>query len=193
MQNFLEPLRSFWNGAVFTAFDTETTGLKPEFHNVIEIGAVRFDKSGVIARYNVLIKPPKPVPAEITKINNISNQMLENMPGFSQRAGDFLRFIQGSYLIAHNAPFDVSFINAELKRCNLPNLQNEILDTVVISRQAFPQFPKFNLQFLAQNLNINVKNAHRAEDDARVCMELFIKIVEKLCPKPNINTNIEER
>lgn len=182
MQNFSEQLRSYWDGAVFTAFDTETTGLKPELDNVIEIGAVRFDRSGIIDRYNVLIKPPKPIPAVITRINNITNEMVEGLPAFSQRAGDFLDFIQGSCLVAHNAPFDHAFINEELNRCGLPDLKNDILDTLVLSRQAFPYFCKFNLQYLAKNLNINVKNAHRAEDDARVCMELFIKIAEKLRP-----------
>ncbi|ULQ60195.1 3'-5' exonuclease [Brucepastera parasyntrophica] len=166
--------------AVFTAFDTETTGLDPKQNRVIEIGAIRFDAGGIISRFNVLINPGIPIEADISAINGITNEMVAKQPAIHQVLPDFLQFIGSSILIAHNAPFDISFINEELSRMDSPVLNNSCVDTRIFAKEVFPGQPKYALQDLAVSFGIKAKQAHRAEDDARVCMELFLHCFSKL-------------
>jgi DNA polymerase-3 subunit epsilon len=168
-----ERLAELYETGVFTAFDTETTGLDSALERVVEIGAIRFDRRGVISRFNVLIHPEKPMPPEVTKINGITDELLKGKPVSALVLPDFLAFIKESTLVAHNAQFDVSFLNAELSRCRLPPLNNPLVDTLSLAKKTFPNVGKYALQFLAEYFGIESKNAHRAEDDARVCMELF--------------------
>ena len=159
--------------AKFVVFDTETTGLKPEENRVVEIGAIKFDSGGILSRFAVLIDPGISMPKEAKDVNNITDDMLKGQPSFKEVAKDFLNFIQDTVLIAHNASFDVSFINAELKRCKIGKLTNKVVDTLIFSKEVFPRLYSYKLQELAKKFQITVFEAHRAEDDARVCMELF--------------------
>lgn len=176
-------IAAVYDKAVFTAFDTETTGIKHEIERVVEIGCVKFDLKGIIARYSILINPEKPMPEEAAAVNNITDEMLEGKPIFEEITPDFLRFIKNTVLVAHNAPFDINFINSELKRCGYGTLTNKVFDTLVFAREVYPGFESYALQNLAARLNINTVNAHRAEDDARVCMEFFNKAVNHFLEK----------
>ena len=171
------------DGGVFTCFDTETTGLHPEENNVIEIGAVKFDIDGVLDRFEVLINPGYSIPEKVTKVNHITDEMVSSCPVIADVLPDFLKFIGNSYLIAHNANFDLNFVNAELIRNSMKPMANKTIDTLDLARWAYPQLGKYNLQFLAQKFAINVENAHRADDDARVCMEFFIKCLNNISQK----------
>jgi DNA polymerase-3 subunit epsilon len=179
-------------GAVFTAFDLETTGLDPERDRIVEIGALKFDKRGPICRYNVLIDPGIPMPADAGRVNGITDGMLAGKPAIEEVLPDFLRLIQGTILAAHNAPFDCGFINAKLaalyraggndlfdapgkRGCPFPALPNLIVDTLALSRRSFPGRQRYALQELAADLGIQALSAHRADDDARLCMELFTR------------------
>ena len=176
-------LQMYKSGAVFTAFDTETTGLNPEEEKILEIGAISFDKLGIRARYNVLLNPQKKILPEITRVNGIDDSMVSGKLLFADNVKHFLNFIGNSVLIAHNAPFDLSFVNTELSRINMPPLQNETIDTLKLSKEVLPDLGRYNLQFLAKHFNIDVVNAHRAEDDARVCMEVFLNLKEIISPE----------
>lgn len=162
-----------YDEGVFVAFDTETTGLKPDECKVVEIGAIKFDRDGIISRFSLLINPECPMPEEARKVNNITDEMLEGKPVFKDVAKDFLRFIENTILVAHNASFDIAFINAELKKCKIAKLNNKVIDTLIFSREVFPRLESYKLQELAKRFEIVAFEAHRAEDDARVCMELF--------------------
>lgn len=178
-----ELLQIYDSGAIFTAFDTETTGLKPEEEKILEIGAISFDKLGIRARYNVLINPQKKILPEVTRVNGIDDSMVSDKLTFAENAPHFLGFIKDSVLIAHNTPFDLGFVNNELKLAGMKPLENQAADTLTLSRAMLPNLGKYNLQFLAKYFEINVVNAHRAEDDARVCMELFLKLLEMIRPE----------
>ena len=117
-----EYARLYEEGAVFTAFDTETTGLYCERDRIIEIGAVKFDKTGILGTYEILIYPEISVPASAYKVHGISDLMLSGCPVFAAAAPAFLDFIEGTRLIAHNAPFDTGFVNSELQRAGRPAL-----------------------------------------------------------------------
>lgn len=170
-------LHSYLGGEVFTAFDTETTGLSSKYEKIIEIGAVKFDKNGIIDTYSVLINPEKVISSNITSITGITNQMVSDCKTFSEIAPSFLNFINETKLVAHNSKFDIGFVNAELEKTpynNLRKSQCNAVDTVKVTQKVFPALPCYKLQELAKHFNIKVDAAHRAYDDARVCMELFV-------------------
>ena len=152
-------LAAVYDTAAFIAFDTETTGLD----------AAR----GIIARYNVLINPQMPMPEEAGKVNGITDAMLKDKPVIAAIFPDFLEFIGTGILVAHNAPFDINYVNTELARAEKPLLTNKVVDTRIFAKEVFPGLSSYALQDLAVQFGITALEAHRAEDDARVCMELF--------------------
>ena len=173
-------LVSAYQETVFTAFDTETSGLEPKLNRVVEAGAIRFDALGISARFNALINPKIPMPAEVTRINGITDAMLMHEPDAAAILPDFVEFLGNTVLVAHNAPFDVAFINEELARLGRPPLANRVIDTRILAKETFPGLPNYKLQDLASRFGITAVDAHRAEDDARVCMELFLVCLKKI-------------
>jgi DNA polymerase-3 subunit epsilon len=199
-----DPFSLFREGAAFCAFDLETTGLDPRLDRIVEIGAIKFDRRGPMGRYSVLINPGVPMPEEAGRVNGISDEMLAGKPSLEAVFPDFLRFTGGAVIVAHNAPFDCGFINEKLaalfngakKRAPdggdlllpgleeageagwappFPALPNLTADTLVLSRRLFPGRGSYKLQELARDMGIPARSAHRAEDDARLCMEIFRK------------------
>lgn len=182
MHNYKKLLRLFEDGAVFTAFDTETTGLYPISDRIIEIGAVRFNKDGIQDQFSELMYPQRCVPYMARKVNGITDSMLANKPLFADIYPRFEKFFVDSMFIAHNSKFDISFINSELEKINhqlLKSPQIPAVDTIKLTQKYFPHLRKFNLQYLASVFSIPVYSAHRALDDARVCMEVFLKCIEQ--------------
>ncbi len=181
----------FYSGTVFVAFDTETTGVHKEKDYLMEIGAVKFDCKGEISRFDMLIKPPVCVPHFVKTLTHISDEMLEGQPCAFDALLEFIRFLGGknTILIAHNAPFDIGFINTELRRSNLPLLENTCIDSLPLARWTYPDLNNektsgnYKLQALAQRFGVEAVAAHRAGDDARVLMEVFKRIVRDAIPK----------
>ena len=174
-----ELLKLYEDGATFVAFDTETTGLKADKAKLLEIGAVSFNKDGVIGTFEQLINPCCPIPPEAERVNHISQEMVQDAPLEEQVLPDFLSFIGNSVLIAHNAGFDLAFINTALQRAGYNRLRNYTTDTLQLARSVFPQLCSHTLQFLASYFKIEVHNAHRALDDAMVCKDFFIKCIQQ--------------
>ncbi len=175
IQTCEELLSLYSGGATFCSFDTETTGLNSKKNHVVEIGAVKFNNKGVTGTFNVLINPGCAMPPEATRVNNITDEMLKECPLVEQVLPDFIEFIGESILVAHNVGFDLKFINAELERSGMHHLKNKVVDTLRLSKSMFPDMPNHKLQTLAYKLGIQALQAHRAQDDARVCMELFLQ------------------
>lgn len=194
MTDYKRLLKIFDSGAFFCAVDTETTGLKlyeknPEnqedkkiFNRVIEIGAVLFNKEGVISKFNTLVNPQTSISAFITNLTHINDKMLSESPLFTEVSNEFLNFLNGSdtIIVAHNAQFDLRFLNAEFENCGKKSLENHAVDTLRLSRISFPEKKSWTLQNLASDFKIEVHSAHRAYDDARVCMEIFKKCLEEI-------------
>jgi DNA polymerase-3 subunit epsilon len=195
-------IREYEEGMIFTAFDLETTGLDPVKDEIAEIGALRFDRRGPLARFSVLVNPGVPMPPGAGRVNNLSDAMLRDAPPLEEALPGFFRFISGTILVAHNSSFDCDFINAKLERfcraaeeLGLPEpggpdsrgwtppfrkLPNPLVDTLALARELFPEKASHKLQALAAELRIAGKEAHRAEDDAAVCMRFFLHCLEKL-------------
>ncbi|MDR0315334.1 MAG: 3'-5' exonuclease [Treponema sp.] len=182
MESFDWAFAAFEQGAVLTAFDIETTGLDAQRDRIAEFGAVQFDRHGVIARYTTLVNPGISMPPEAGRVNNITDEMLAGKPPIEEALPDFLKFVKNSIIIAHNAPFDCGFVNCNLERlydegyAPFPALPNRIADTLPLARRLFMELKRHNLQDLSSALGIRAEAAHRALDDARLCMEIFLQL-----------------
>ena len=181
----------FYSGVTFVAFDTETTGLECHKDYLTEIGAVKFNCDGEISRYDQLIKPPVPIPSFLVDLTHITNEMVQNCPPASKILPDFLSFLgdKNTILVAHNAQFDLGFINMEMSRLGLPSVPNTTIDSLPLARWVYPEFKQeaekgqYKLQTLAKRFNVEVLSAHRADDDARVLMEIFQRMLKDSIPK----------
>ncbi len=171
--------------ARFVAFDFETTGLDATRDRIVEIGAVGFrlgkDTSGWKAipdgEYESLVNPGCPIPSEVSAIHGIDDLAVSAAPHFRDAAAAFFPFIEGSILVAHNAPFDLGFLKAESARAVLENPPNPAWDTIALAKTAVSGLPSYSLKSLASSFGIGQRTAHRGADDARVCMELFVRCV----------------
>lgn len=165
----------------YTVIDLETTGNSPSEENIIEIGIVVIEGKEIVDDYSLLLKPEKQIPPYITKLTGIEENDVENAPSFSEKAEEVISYFgNNSYFVAHNVPFDLSFLNNELKHNGYPTLSNRVIDTVELSRILLPKSTSYRLNQLAKYFNITHRNPHRARSDAYVTAELFIKLIEKL-------------
>jgi len=176
----LRRLRKLYEeGAVFTAFDTETSGITPTTSRIIEIGAVRFTKDGIISKWSKLFDPDQILSPFIINLTHITQEMVDAADPINKHIRDFLTFLDSSIIVAHNAQFDLTFLNAECENCGLPLTKNQAVDTLQLSRILIPEAQYHKLDFLADFLGIDKGSSHRALDDAITCMELFKKCLEK--------------
>lgn len=161
------------------AFDTETSGAWPITSEVVEFGAVKWKNGQYLGEMNVLIKPSQPLTESNIAIHGITNEMLEDKLKFSSHARAIADFLQDAdYCIAHHAPFDMGFIAFELERASVfPQLPNALC-TSLLSRKLVVGSENHKLQTLIKHFNIFSERAHRAQDDAQACLEIFFKCVE---------------
>lgn len=178
LKDYRKMYRLVKSGTTFVAFDTETTGLSSRTCRIIEIGAVKFNNSGILGSFNTLINPKCHIPEECTQINHITDSMVEEKPVIKEILPSFMKFIDEATLVGHNIQFDIRFLDAELERCSMPIAENNIIDTLQFSRWAFPEQEKYRQTAIANLLRIEVKDAHRAYDDAFVCGNLFLNLIK---------------
>ena len=171
--------RLYEDGAVFTAFDTETTGISPTNSRIMEIGAVRFTKDGILSKWSQLFFPDHILSPFIISLTPITQEKVDADDPINKHLPEFLSFIKDTFLVAHNAQFDLNFLNAECENCGLPVTKNWAVDTLILSRRTFPEAERHKLDFLADYLGIDKGSSHRAFDDAVTCMELFKKCMER--------------
>lgn len=162
-------------------FDTETTGLRPENGDrVIEIGAVELENRFPTGRhFHVFINPEgRAVDPEAFNVHGISNEFLADKPTFGDIAGDFLEFVSDAMLIAHNASFDIGFINAEFSRLGIDAFPaDRVIDTLMIARRKHPMGPN-SLDALCQRYGID--NSHRDKHGALLDSELLAEVYIEL-------------
>lgn len=160
-------------------FDTETTGLKTEEgHRVIEIGCVELiDNSRTENMFQVYLNPEREIPIESINIHGITNEFVADKPFFRDVADDFLNFIGDSILVAHNANFDIKFLNYELELCNRPPLLNAVVDSLQLAKKQFPG-QKNNLDVLCKRFNVDSsrRTVHGALLDAELLADVYIEL-----------------
>lgn len=170
------------NKSCFIAVDTETTGLSAVDDRMIEISAVRFCNFAPDAVFTTLIKADRKISESAARVNHITEDDLKNAPSEKDAMTAFFDFVGADArdgkvcLVAHNAPFDKGFINAAIARNGL-NANFRFEDTAPLSRQLLPDLGNYKLATVAEKLNIQQTQAHRAADDALVCGEIFAALL----------------
>jgi DNA polymerase III subunit epsilon len=168
----------------FLALDFETTGLDCICGRVVEIGAIRFSigPEGPVEEASMacLVNPGMAIPWQAKAIHGISDEDVADAPSFSEVAPALLALAKGATIVAHNVGFDLSFLNAELARNGLSRALSPTADTVPLSRRAFPGRRSYRLGSIAAELGIDAGEAHRALDDARTCMRLYVACQARL-------------
>lgn len=169
----------------YIVFDTETTGLSPNYDRILEIGAVKITNGMIVDRFSSLINADfdLSIAKEALEINHIDVDELRRSPSVDYVLEEFLSFIGDNPLVAHNALFDLSMVNAELSRLGKPKLANSIIDTLALSRYLFPKSSKHNEGALLRNLGLEIykkEEAHRALYDAEMLAQGFSTIVDML-------------
>ena len=169
----------------FICFDIETTGLSPKTEKITEIGAVKITNGQVVDRFSTFVNPEMPIPAKIVELTGITDAMVKDAPSQSDAVRAFLDFCGDSVLVAHNAPFDVSFIRAA---CNNMGVEYNYtsIDTVAISRAILPDIKNCKLDTVAKYLRLPDFNHHRAVDDAEILSKIFISLCDRLKDDYNI-------
>jgi DNA polymerase-3 subunit epsilon len=168
------PLSGLTGERVFVAFDTETTGLWALSNRIVEIAAVKFRlDSPQTGEFQSFVNPGRPIPAEVTAIHGITDEMVDQAPNSSAALAAFVDFCgEDTILVAHNAPFDISFVGNELERAGIPYPPNPILDTVDIYRRYCPGMPSYSLLSLAQHLGFASSQEHRGLSDSHLVRQL---------------------
>jgi DNA polymerase III subunit epsilon len=162
-------------------FDTETTGIKPEEgHRVVEIGALELMNHLPTGKtFHVYINPERDMPSEAERIHGLSSAFLKDKPTFKEVAQDFLAFIGEATLIAHNASFDMSFINHHLKKENLlPLPASRVIDSLALARKKFGNSGN-SLDALCKRFNIDNSNRtyHGALLDSELLAQVYLELI----------------
>ncbi|HKP72330.1 MAG TPA: exonuclease domain-containing protein [Pyrinomonadaceae bacterium] len=169
------------NETDYVVVDVETTGAKTPPCRITEIGAYRVQAGRIVAEFQTLVNPQMQIPAFIVMLTGITDAMVKTAPLFSDIAHDLLRFIDKSVLVAHNAPFDVRFLNHEIARVYPgKRLFNAQLCTVSLSRRVVPHLLNHRLHTVAEHFEVPIKNRHRAAGDAEATAEIFIRLLDLL-------------
>ena len=161
-------------------FDTETTGLDPlTGDRVIEVAALELINDLPTGNhFHALIDPKRDIPADATRIHGISNADVAGKPLFAEIAADLLAFMGEGKLIAHNAPFDFGFLNAEFSRIGMPSLPKErMVDTLILAKQRFPGMPN-SLDALCRRfaIDLTARTTHNALLDCKLLADVYVEL-----------------
>ena len=168
-----------WPDATLIAMDLETTGKYPLDAEICEIAAVKWRGGQIVDEFQTLVKPSRPMGAEVIAIHNISNEMVESAPTIRQVLPQFYEFIQDGFLMAHHAPFDMGFLAVEFEKQKIQLPQHPVFCTCLMARRMVPESPNHRLATLAAQFNIPTGQAHRALDDTKACLYLGLECFKR--------------
>ena len=163
----------------FVVFDIETTGFSPVTNRIIEIGAVKVKAGEIVERFSTFVNPEVPIPFEIEKLTGINDSMVMEAQTIETVLLEFLAFVGDAVLVAHNAGFDVGFIQENAKRQGIAT-DFTYVDTVGTARTLLTGQAKYTLDAVAKTLGISLENHHRAVDDAECTAQIFVKFIAML-------------
>ena len=168
----------------YIAFDFETTGLSPVDDKIIEIAAIKFLNGDPVDRFVKLINPERPIDPFITDITGISDKMVKGQPIESEILDDFLEFLSDLPLVAHNISFDKSFLDTLCSRYEKKKKNNQLFDTLQLSRTFLFFHPVHNLGTISEYFGLSSDGSHRAEIDTENCGMIFQKLVYEAASYP---------
>ena len=163
----------------YCVFDLETTGFSFRTEKITEIGIMKVRNGEVIDEFSSFVNPEKPIPMRVQEVTHITDEMVKDAPKIEEILPKVMEFFGDSVLVAHNANFDTSFIRYNCEKQGL-KFENTYLDTLQLAKELFPDYKKYKLGIIAENLGIKVDVAHRALDDVITLVKVFAVILEKL-------------
>jgi DNA polymerase-3 subunit epsilon len=178
--------QDFLQGVDFAVVDVETTGLSPAFGDrVCEIAVVRLRGGKEIAAFETFINPGRPLSPGAAAVNGITPDMVANAPSFRDAAPEISTWIRQGVFVAHNAPFDLSFLVAEFQRLRRPLPISQVVDTLALARRYYT-FPSNSLGAIADQLNLSYPRRHRALQDARVTSHILTIFLQDLSRRRSV-------
>ena len=163
----------------FVCFDLETTGTNPATEGITEISAVILKKGEIIGSYHTYVDPEKPIPPFITELTGITDQMVKGAPKAQEAVRGLREFCGDRVLVAHNAIFDVSFVNSVCGRAGI-DWEITYIDTLEMSRIMLPDSKRHKLDYVARELKLPEFRHHSAEADAEILARIFAILLERL-------------
>ncbi len=164
----------------YIIFDIETTGLSVINNKIIEIAGVKMKDGKEIDRFAEFVNPHEKIPYHITQLTNITDEMVQDAKDISDILPAFVEFAQDCTLVAHNARFDVGFIQENCKRLGLPQMENPVLDTLELARLLFfPALKNHRLNTLSDKFKVSLENHHRAIDDSLALGNVLFHLIQE--------------
>lgn len=174
----LNPADMTYEDREFVIFDVETTGLSAKYDTIIEIGAVKMKDGVVLDRFDEFINPHHPLSETTINLTSITDDMVSSAQDEKEVIAKFKEFYGNDPLCGHNVQFDVGFVNEALKRANLPQISQPVVDTLEVSRLLHPEQTKHTLDSLAKKYNVSLEHHHRANQDAEATGYLMFKLLD---------------
>lgn len=160
----------------FVIVDLETTGLSPQNGEIIEIGAIKVKNNKVVDKMDVFVRPSRPLSPFTTRLTGITNEMVDEGLSLKDALNVFVEFVDGMRLMAHNAKFDMGFLDTYMKKVLGVGVPNNALDTLVLSRKLVKDVPNHKLGTLANHFNIDYSGAHRSLRDCEITLGVYNEI-----------------
>ncbi|MGI6492865.1 MAG: type I-E CRISPR-associated endoribonuclease Cas2e [Pelotomaculum sp.] len=162
----------------YVVIDVETSGLNPEEHQIIELGAILVEAHRITERFSLLVRPQEAITSQIEKITGITNAMLQKEGvEISLALPQFIAFLRDLPVVSHNVDFDYSFLRKACAMCNLPLFSNRSIDTLTLSRRKIKQVVNYKLSTLAKYFEIETKQVHRSLADCETTYQLYEKLI----------------
>lgn len=166
--------------STFVIFDIETTGLSINHDELIEIGAIKVKNGAILGEFGELINPGISINAFTTKLTGITQSMVNGKPNAKDVLEDFYAFSEGAILVAHNADFDLGFIEHHYKKYGITNEMNPSIDTLNLSKVLLPNRTRYGLDSLSKYFKVRLDQHHRAVNDAKATNEIFLHLLKQL-------------
>jgi DNA polymerase III epsilon subunit family exonuclease len=187
MEEQIDPQHSLQE-TTFLVFDVETTGLSPAYgHRICEIGCLRARDSVILGEFESLVNPGRTISPGAFEVNRITAEMLKDAPEFDVVADAVLDVMRDAVLVAHNAPFDLGFLAAELEMARRPRPAGPVIDTLTLARRIYG-LARNNLTAVARALDVEITPTHRAMEDVRATFGVLERILWDLEQRWEITT-----
>ena len=166
----------------YCVLDLETTGFSFRTEKITEVGIMKIKNGEVIDSFSTFVNPEKPIPYKVVEVTHITDDMVKDAPKIEEVFPKILEFIEGSVLVAHNADFDIGFLKYNASVLGY-KFDYTYIDTLRLAKDLFPNYKKYKLGMIAENLGIKVEVAHRALDDVDTTVKVFNIMIDMLKEK----------
>ena len=172
--------------AIYVVFDVETTGLSAIYNDLIQVAASKMYKGNVIAEFDEFINPGHPLSAFTTELTGITDDHVKNAKPLEQVLQEFQEFCKDTVLVAHNATFDVGFMNANYERHGLPKISQPVIDTLEFARNLYPEYKRHGLGPLTKRFGVALEHHHMANYDAEATGRLLFIFIKEVAEKHGV-------